>query len=250
MTLRFPATSIASQDEFDAWGVTERPIFDQRWLYEQQQIKAGLSTVRDGTCGLCLAPTTFRSEAPDDARNWREEMRCGCAMQLSNRERAILHFLRARGAVARGRQFTLTGRESQIEGKLREWGHEVVRLPRLLGGRLRLENSCTDQLICADYLQHVPPVVPFMREVARIIRSGGELCLTVPFDVNAPGTKSRMIELPRSAVESAVPLHLFGWDLLDLLRDIGFAEVAAHFFWSDEFGYLGPFNMIISGVRL
>lgn len=249
MTLRFPAVRIASQAEFDAWAHNERPIFDQRWLYEQQQIKAGLSSVRAGTCGLCLAPTVFRSEAPAHERNWREELRCGCAMQLSNRERAILHFLHARGAIAPGRQLALTGRESQIEAKLSEWGHEVLRLPRLLGGRLRFDAACIDLLICADYLQQVPPVVAFMREVARVIRPSGDLCLTVPFDVNALGTRSRVIDLPRSAVESAVPLHLFGWDLLDLLRDLGFADVAANFYWSDEFGYLGPFNMIISAVR-
>jgi len=250
VTLRFPATRIASQDEFNAWSQSERPVFDQRWLYEQQQIKDGLSAVREGTCGLCLAPTVFRADAPAEARNWREELQCDCPMHLSNRERAILHFMQSRGAIVPGRQFALTGRESQIEAKLLDWGYEVLRVPRLLGGRLRVETGWADLVICADHLHHIPPVVGFVREIARAVRAGGDRCLTVPFDVNSPITKSRVIELPRGAVESAEPLHLFGWDLLDLLRDLGFAEVAANFYWSDEFGYLGPFNMIISAVRL
>ena len=249
MSLRFPASRIASMAEFEAWLRAERTLFDQRWLYEQQQIKSGQSNKREGTCALCLMPTIFHSGAPESERNWREEMLCDCPRRLSNRQRAILHYLRSRAGVARGQRLAAIGPIAPIEGMLQEWGVALTRLPRLVGGRLRCADGAADHVLCADYLQLVPPIRLLLRELARVLRPGGELALTVPFDVSAAETKSRAFALPPHAADNPEPLHLFGWDLLDLLRDLGFHDVAANFYWSDEFGYLGPFNMVIGGVK-
>jgi len=236
MSLRFPASKVSNLAEFEAWLATERTVFDQRWLYEQQQIKAGLSGARDGTCGLCLAPTVFSSDGLERDRNWREEMLCGCERRLSNRHRGLLHYLRARAGLARRQQVALIGPETPIEGVLREWDARPIRLPRLVGGSLRCGDGVADHAICTDYLQFVPPLKTMLREIARIVR--------------AYDTKSKPYNLPPAASDNAEPLHLFGWDLLDALRDLGFSDVAAHFYWSDEFGYLGPFNLVIGAVRL
>ena len=250
MSLRFPATRIASLAEFESWLHQMRPELDQRWLYEQQQIKSGLSATRPGTCGLCLAPAIFHSSLPPENRNWREEMICNCRHHLSNRERALLHFLKANIGAAATQRIALVGPEIAIETPLAEAGLHIAHLPRLLNGRLAAKDQSADHVICADYLQYVPPLRLLLDELSRLLGAGGNLLLTVPFDVASPYTKSLQIDLPRTATDTAHSLHLFGWDLLDILRDVGFSDVAAHFYWSDEFAYLGPFNMIISATRL
>lgn len=249
MTLRFPAIKVASQEEFAVWFGQVRETLDQRWLYEQQEIREGYSVRRDGTCGICLQATEFISEAPAEARNWREELVCGCTHGLANRHRALLHFMMADGAVARGGKVGVFGPEDRLDGKLGEFGVEIFHMPRLAMGRLGLPDASLDQLICADYLHHVPPLSRALSEMVRVLRPGGEIYITLPFDVNAAVTMSRMLDVPQTAMETGDGMHIFGWDLLDLLRDAGLVGVAVHFYWSDEFGYLGPFNMIFSGVK-
>ncbi len=250
MSLRFPAVKIANQAEFTAWFEQARPLLDQRWLYEQRQIKSGQSEIRDGTCGLCLAPAQFHSTHLAAARNWREEMLCDCGHRLNNRQRAFLHYLRASHALSPVQSLAVVGPETAMESKLEEWGIGRTNLLRLIAGKLQPPDQTFGMVICSDYLQHVPLAPLMLQEFGRIARSGAVLAITVPFDVSAAQTRSRVHELPPGAMESAEPLHLFGWDLLDIMRDVGFGDVAAHFYWSDEFGYLGPFNMIISGIRL
>lgn len=250
MKLRLPTVKIGGLAEFERWFAQARPVLDQRWLYERQQIEAGLSATRDGTCGICLNPARFSSPAPADQRNWREEMLCGCPHQLNNRQRALLHFLRAHQALSPALRAAVVGPETALEAKLAAWGLRPRALPRLIAGRLAAADGAFDAVICGDYLQFVLPALAMLHELARVARPGAVLVLTVPFDVGAAQTLSRAHDLPPEAMESAEPLHLFGWDLLDGLRDAGFYDVAAHFYWSDEFGYLGPFNMIVSGVRL
>ena len=250
MSLRFPATRICSFAEFESWAQNMRTTFDQRWLYEQKQIESGLSASRAGTCALCLAPTIFHSDAPPEGRNWREEMNCDCPKNLNNRQRALLHFLSARVGVAAGQTIALVGRESAIEPPLCDSGMRVIRLSRLVNGRLAMADHAVELLICDDYLQYVPLAPVLLHELSRVVQPRGRLLLSVPFDVGSAVTRSRLVDLPRIAADTSEPLHLFGWDLLDTLRGLGFADVAAHFYWSDEFGYLGPFNMIISGERL
>ena len=250
MSLRFPATRIASLAEFQSWLHQMQPQFDQRWLYEQQQVKSGLSATRDGTCGLCLTPAIFHSALPPENRNWREEMNCNCGHRLSNRERAVLHFLNANMGIVARQRIALVGPEIAIETPLVEAGLHIAHLPRLINGRLAAKDRSADHVICTDYLQYVPPLRLLLDELSRLLCAGGNLLLTVPFDTTSAHTKSFPIDLPHTATDTAHSLHLFGWDLLDILRDMGYSDVVAHFYWSDEFAYLGPFNMIISATRL
>lgn len=39
--------------------------------------------------------------------------------------------------------------------------------------------------------------------------------------------------------KGCLAFYQFGWDLLDLLRKIGFSKVQAYLYWSQRFAYLG-----------
>jgi hypothetical protein len=43
--------------------------------------------------------------------------------------------------------------------------------------------------------------------------------------------------------------HKLGWDLLPMLRRIGFRQAAAYLYWSEELGYLGNTNFIFKAVK-
>jgi SAM-dependent methyltransferase len=233
MTLSFPAARISSQDEFQVWANSERAVLEQQLAAEQS-----LPEIRQGSCGLCFDTTEFH---PDT--------RCSCAKSFTGHQRAALHFLQSRVGLGRGTQIAMVGADTRISGQLKDWGARIAPLPRLVAGKLPIHDATAELVLCLDYAQHVPPLAVFLRELARIVRSNGVLVITLPFDVNAPATRARPVERPPGVQESAAPIYIFGWDFLDLLRDAGFRDVAAHFYWSAEFGYTGPFDPIISAVR-
>ena len=41
----------------------------------------------------------------------------------------------------------------------------------------------------------------------------------------------------------------FGWKMLDELRRIGFVEAKAHFYWSQELGYLGGDQLLFLATK-
>jgi hypothetical protein len=49
--------------------------------------------------------------------------------------------------------------------------------------------------------------------------------------------------------EGCLAFHHFGWELLDRLREVGFTGVAAHFYWSLRFGYLGPDQVLFAARK-
>lgn len=98
-----------------------------------------------------------------------------------------------------------------------------------------------DSVVSLDVLEHVPDFRAALREVARVLRPGGTLVLTVPF--YAGWVESQMlatvrpdgnIEHLQSPEYHGDPLgsgvlcfHHFGWDLLDAMRTAGFAVAEA-----------------------
>ncbi len=108
-------------------------------------------------------------------------------------------------------------------------------------------------LLCPDHLHHVPALDAALGEAARVLCPGGALLFTVPFHADADATASDLARLPRRSgvlpAFSAEPVHRIGWDILERVRGAGFVDCAAHCYWSEELGYLGPFNMIFLATR-
>jgi SAM-dependent methyltransferase len=118
--------------------------------------------------------------------------------------------------------------------------------------RLAAADAAFHLVVSSDYLHRVPPLEAALGEIRRVLVPGGQFVFTVPFRALAARTVPRLDGLPRMAGllpgEAGGEVHELGWDILDLLRGAGFTDARAHLTWSDELGYLGPFNMIFSAL--
>ncbi len=108
--------------------------------------------------------------------------------------------------------------------------------------RLRYADASLDAILCLDVLEHVPDFRAALGEFARVLKPGGALLLTVPWHWTNAGSR----EIARLRADGGIdflqqppeyhgdPLgggvlcfHHFGWDLLDAMRECGFAEAEA-----------------------
>ncbi|WP_071592239.1 glycosyltransferase [Pseudanabaena sp. PCC 6802] len=120
---------------------------------------------------------------------------------------------------------------------------------------LSFSDSMFDVLISNDILEHVPSYNKAYAEVYRVLKPGGYLFLTVPFDsnrqehliratVNQDGSINH-IEPPEyhgnplNLDEGILCFQIFGWQLLDELKEAGFQSAKTVFYWSYLHGFLG-----------
>lgn len=117
--------------------------------------------------------------------------------------------------------------------------------------RLGMADASQDLVLSFDVLEHVPDFKSALREFARVLRAGGSLLATFPF-TDGPRT------LVRATLQNdGTPLHHmepeyhgdpigepvlcfyhFGWDLLDEVREAGFARADMVMPWAPEQGML------------
>lgn len=211
--------------------------------------------------------------------NWRERLNCAhCGM--SARLRLCLDLCTAILPESRHADLYLTEQRSTAHAWLAERWHVVGS--ESLGEDLpsgteveglRHENLCAlsfsdesfDAIVSFDRLEHVADAGRAFDEFVRVLRPGGTLVLTVPFDVHAARNLQRArVEADGSIVHLEPPdLHVdpldpergvlcywwFGWELLEQLRAAGFRDAAAVSCWSAEAGYLGPVSPVVVAQR-
>lgn len=119
--------------------------------------------------------------------------------------------------------------------------------------RLSFADSSFDLVISNDVLEHVAAPAAALHEIHRVLRPGGELIFSVPFWLDREATVRRAERsggrvhhlLPAAyhgdpmSAEGSLVFHDFGWDLLDVARAAGFAEVELQLYWSYLYGHLG-----------
>ncbi|HET9019894.1 MAG TPA: methyltransferase domain-containing protein [Acetobacteraceae bacterium] len=257
---RFPSTSFISQAEFAQFRRATQEHLDARYGHETALVTRDEVLVLPGTCAPCLRPTRFRCdtrhwERRADGRTlpaWDEALVCDCADALGKRARAVVHFAQSLAALRGWTRLLLFGPPDPSHRRLTALAGEVLALPSLVadGGAFRIDaadGSC-HLAIAVECLHRVPPLDAALAEFRRVLVPGGSLVFTVPFRHNALHTISRAdlagpdSRPPAMTREAA---HEIGWDLLDRLRDAGFADARLHCYWSAELGYLGPFSMIV-----
>lgn len=124
---------------------------------------------------------------------------------------------------------------------------EILALPRFQfsDGRavLRIDDGSCHFAISQDELQNIEPLTSALEELARVLVPGGRLIFTVPFHFDQSESVCGM----GSGVRHGA--NRLGWDLLERLREAGFAESEALLYWSEELGYLGNMNFIFLAVK-
>ena len=106
-----------------------------------------------------------------------------------------------------------------------------------------------------DVLEHIPDYRKALSESYRVLRNSCRLIFTAPFNVNSDETLIRarinsdgdiehLLEPeyhgdPLSS-EGVLCFQHFGWDIIDLLHDVGFRDAYAVVGWSLGLGFAMP----------
>lgn len=231
----------------------------------------------DGYCRVCDKPAAFLVDRLYGAQefadswlpNWRERLVCEHC-QLNNRQRAIFHAVKE-VVYTRALPPTLYVMEqitplfkvlckqfSQVTGS--EYLGEQVTGGMFVDG-IRHENvealsfvtDSFDFILSNDVLEHVNSPIQAIREMFRVLKSKGEVFVSVPFFLNALYTVQRAKRERDSITHLQPPIYHgnplsadgslvfndFGWDLLEQFKAVGFQEVALCYYWSYLYGYLG-----------
>lgn len=120
--------------------------------------------------------------------------------------------------------------------------------------RLSFSDEQFDIFMSFECLEHVPNFQAAISEAYRCLKPGGRFLGTFPFSpthydntIRATlSSEGRIIHFlepeyhgnPLSE-EGSLCFTVFGWEILDILRSVGFRDAYAIVYWSDLFGYLG-----------
>ena len=275
----------SSRDEFVHY-YQHGPIAELQ-RYQDSLLGRPLPFELPGECAVCRAPRTFSVDAAYASRdgrgklvpNWRERLVCaGCG--LNNRMRASIEFigwmgLRSIDPLYVTEQVTSLFRAIASRFPLcigSEYLRDGTPPGRINGANVRCEDvtrlsfpdSCVAGICSFDVLEHVPDYRAALAEFARVLRPGGALILSIPFDANADQTlvrarvdgKGRIEHLlepeyhgdPLSP-EGALCFYHFGWSLLADLQGVGLERTRVVAYASREKAYLGGPQLFVTARK-
>ncbi len=129
---------------------------------------------------------------------------------------------------------------------------------------LTFSDETFEAVVSLDVIEHIPDYYSAFKECFRVLKPGGKLMWSVPFSPSLE-TNYVLARLINGEVEYVVnPPHyhgdplspegilcytLFGWEMLNQVRTIGFKDVYALCFQSIEFGYLGGEQFIFIAIK-
>lgn len=201
---------------------------------------------------------------------WRESLVCPTC-QLNNRQRASIHLLDLVSPLAKDEPLYLT---EQVTGLFTAMclRHKSTQGSEYFGPNVErgkidkrgIRNEDITELtfadrsfaavMCFEVLEHVPEYKQAISELYRVLRPGGTLHLTVPFNPHTQDTLVRARTTPDGSIEFLLepeyhsnPLssdgclcfYHFGWQILNELKSAGFADACLVHYGSRDYGYLG-----------
>ena len=232
-----------------------------------------------GFCCVCGQSTNFLTSfmystgpTPDGRPmpNWREHMQCQqCG--LVNRMRAALNALHTYARPNADSRIYISERLTQTYNWLEKryanlQGSEYFgpdhKPGALVNGirhedvmNLSFDDKSFDFVLSFDVLEHVPFPDKAFTEIYRVLDEKGVLIFSVPFSSVSKSDVIRATLRDDGSIEHHLPpeyhgnpvdpeggalcFRYFGWQMLEELRQIGFANVRALAFWSEIQGYLG-----------
>jgi hypothetical protein len=251
--LRFHSTKIYSQTDFDSYREEFRREMDARYLFECERGTNLVGDTHSGSCGYCLVSTEFRSLITDTSPDWPEQQFCACSNRLSCKERALAHCISSVVGLETWKKTLFLGEVDRVAHAFRGSG-DFIHARALVScpdGLLAVPGSSTGEVakecdfhtvVSCDYLADTPRWKDALGAIRRVMMPGASFVFTVPFSVSLPvselltGTTAHDLLSP--------PRHVFGWDLMGAAKEVGFADICAHLFWSAELGYLGSCNLL------
>jgi tetratricopeptide (TPR) repeat protein/ubiquinone/menaquinone biosynthesis C-methylase UbiE len=265
------AHAIGSYEAYKNHVVSLQDEYVARERYERSFIENSKPFTVPGYCYVCKRNIRFGVDYFYSYEvngvlmpNWRERLVCpSCG--LINRMRASIHFFEhllepsREGVIFMAEQTTpvygwfaesyrhVVGSEYLADAvPFGETDENGIRNETLTG--LSFSDEEFDYVLTFDVFEHIADFQKALRECYRVLKSTGTLFFTVPFNVNARNNGVRARIGDQKEIEHLLPpehhgpwlvFNQFGWEMLDKLRQAGFASANAYVFWSKEFGYLG-----------
>ncbi|MDC1287781.1 class I SAM-dependent methyltransferase, partial [Gammaproteobacteria bacterium] len=212
--------------------------------------------------------------------NWRERLECPlCGM--NNRQRLIATLVKQELSAKQWQHIYLMEQITPIYNWVTDTfvKHHIVGSEYLGYGyeggttiqgirhedveNLSFQNATLDLIVSNDVFEHVPnPAIAFA-ECARVLKVGGLLLATIPFHSDRDLSEVRA-RLNNGQVDHILPpvyhgnpisadgslvFTDFGWDLLDIVKVAGFAEVSVDVYASLEFGHLGNGQLVFQARK-
>ncbi len=241
-----------------------------------------------GYCAICQKPSWFHVDyqssypGPDGqlSPNWRERLVCQyCG--LNNRMRASLHVFYSICNPSREQAIYITeqttpgyawlcSKFSCLVGSEYLGEHPPLGQKNLLGIRneslrgLSFADKSFDYLLCFDVLEHIVDYAKALQECLRVLKPGGVMFFSVPFERDSPHNIVRAYWNSQGEIRHVLPpeyhgdpindkgclcFYHFGWELLDEIRAAGFAKACALFYWSQQYAYLGQEQCIFMAQK-
>ena len=128
---------------------------------------------------------------------------------------------------------------------------------------LSFANDSLGLIVSNDVFEHVPNPNVALTECYRVLNKGGELLATFPFYIENATTSARakfengdLVHLKErqfhgNPVDESGSLVFtdFGWDILDIARDIGFFSCVLEMYSSVDFGHLGGAQLVFRFIK-
>ena len=269
---------LLSFEEYGDYSRSMSAEYEIRNQTEQSLVVENAHFAVSGYCFVCRQPVSFLADCNHGFRNadsqiipnWRECLICpGC--RLNNRMRAAIHlfhelchprpasslyiteqktptyrWFRGNFVHAVGSEFLGSGVLPGAENN-RGIRHEDLT-------RLSFGDEQFDFVLSFDVFEHIPNYRKAFSECRRVLKKGGVLLFTIPFDRQSLQNVIRAELLPDGTTHHIMPpeyhgdplqtngclcFRHFGWECLAELKNEGFSEPACYLYWSREYGYLG-----------
>jgi SAM-dependent methyltransferase len=118
---------------------------------------------------------------------------------------------------------------------------------------LSFDDKSFDVLISCDVFEHVPDIDRVFAEAFRVLKEGGYLFFTVPFDARIYASVTRAQRKGKEIdflcppeyhgnpidPKGSLVFYDFGWDILDRCKGVGFVNAYAVSCWDANSGFLG-----------
>lgn len=199
---------------------------------------------------------------------FREHLSCSTC-GLNNRQRGIFYAIEALGLDCRTLDIYVYEQTTPFYAELAKKNSKVIG-SEYLGDKhkagktyqgirhedalnLSFANDSFDLLISNDVFEHVPDIAQAMKESLRVLRPGGYLVYSIPFDMSRMDTAQRalitdgqLVHLEEAAFhgnpvsdEGSLVFYDFGWDILKICRSSGFSDAYMLGYYAADHGLMG-----------
>lgn len=243
----------------------------------------------DGYSWPLKSPSKFLIDgqyAPQGQINWRERLVCH-KTQLNNRIRGALHVFEQACRPEQHNSIYLTEQHTLLykwfnkhyqhvvgseylsdSGWFNRFKFRVRLFPDALVHQdltqLTFPDEAFNYVLSFDCFEHIPDYQTALKELHRVMKAGGKLLFSVPFDRNSATTLIRAAVAENGHIihhlepeyhgnpvskQGSLSYYTFGWDLLDLLKTVGFKQAYAMVYWSEQHAYLGGPQLLLCAEK-